>query len=149
MQSCYFTAVDDDAAVSARVWGTPPAAADQPVVEADGVITVLAIPRLLALAAGREPVVDLAVVDHLWPRMPADPQADLSWMAEPIVERLSPAVCEELAAVDLDRAPELAARWAPAIHWPVADCERLVRDLVSLARAAREQGRPVYSRYTL
>ncbi len=149
MQSCYFAAADDDAAVGAREWDARLRVDDVPVVEADGVIAVLAIPRLLALAADREPVLDLAVVDHLWPQMPADPQADVSWMAEPIVERISPAVCEELAAVDLERAPELAARWAPVIHWPVGECERLVRDLVVLARTAREQGRPLYSRYTL
>ncbi len=149
MQSCYFTAADDETAVGARAWGAPLGRDDLPVVEADGVIAVLAIPRLLALVADREPVVDLAVVDHLWPQMPADPQTDVSWMAEPIVERLAPALCDELAAIDLARAPDLAAHWAPAIHWPVADCERLVRDLVVLARSAREQGRPLYSRYAL
>ena len=49
------------------------------VVEADGVIPLLSIPRLLALVSGTEAVLDLALVDHLWPRMPDDPGADTSW----------------------------------------------------------------------
>lgn len=149
MESCYFAAVDDEAALRAREPGGPPAWDGTQVVEADGVITVLAIPRLLALATGTEVSLDLGVVDHLWPRMPEDPQADPSWMAEPIVERLSPGLCDQLAAIDLDRAAELAERWGPAIGWPPAECTELVRDLVTLARTAREQGRPVYSRYAL
>ncbi len=149
MESCYFAAVDDDAALRARDPGGPRGWAGSQVVAADGVIPVLAIPRLLALASGSAATLDLAVVDHLWPRMPEDPQADLSWMAEPIVERLSPAVCDRLAAIDLSWAAELARAWGPVINWPAPECEQLVRDLVTLARSAREQSRPVYSRYAL
>jgi hypothetical protein len=101
--------------------GGPPAWDGTQVVEVDGVITVLAIRRLLALATGTEVPVDLGVVDHLWPRMPEDPQADPSWTAEPIVERLSPGLCDQLAAIDL----------------------------ATPARTARAQGRPGHSRRAL
>ena len=148
MQSCYFAAVDDETALRVREPG-PLAREGLPVVEADGVIPLLSIPRLLALVSGTEAVLDLALVDHLWPRMPDDPGADTSWMAEPIVERLSPALCEDLAAIDLSRAAELAERWGPVVNRSPDDCEQLLRDLVALARTAREQGSPLYSRYAL
>ena len=149
MQSCYFTAVDDRTALRARERGGPLGWDALEVVEARGVVTVLAIPRLLAVARGAEAPVDLGIVDHLWPQMPEDPQADLAWMAEPIVERLSTRLRDELAALDPTRAPELAPRWAPHIHWSVTECEQLVRDLVALARTARDQGRALYNWYEL
>jgi hypothetical protein len=149
MESCYFTAVDDATALGSREHGGPLAGTTPGAVDARGVIPLLAMPQLLALARGDEPVLDLGLVSHLWPRMPADPHADRSWMAEPVLERLADRLRDDLAAIDAGRAAELAARWAPVIHWPVEECEALVRDLVALATRARDEGRPLYGWYRL
>lgn len=115
---------------------------------------MLTVPHLSALvdvAEGRPVSVDLSMVSQVWPPMPDDPQADLSWMGEPIVERLDDALRDRLATVDLASLSEWIQEWAAEVSGAVTleACEPLARELILLAR--RAQGRPVglYNRYEL
>lgn len=149
MASTYFLAASDAAAAE---WAQRLEELDGPdQVDAHQMITVPHLSALVDVAEGRPVGVDLSMVSQVWPPMPDDPQADLSWMGEPIVERLDDALRDRLATVDLASLSEWIQEWAAEVSGAVTleACEPLARELILLAR--RAQGRPVglYNRYEL
>ena len=75
-------------------------------VLAHDMITVPHLTSLPDLAEGLPVTVDLSVITQIWPNMPEDPEGDLSWMAEPVVERISDPLRDRVAAIHTEQVPE-------------------------------------------
>ncbi len=149
MSSVYFLAADDSEAL--RFAGD---VAD--LIEADRVVAhdMITVPHLTSLpdiAEGLPVAVDLSVTAHLWPPMPEDPESDLSWMAEPIVERLADTLRDRIAAIDPAGVATFVEAWAVEVSGSVDEeaCPHLAADLIALARRGRHRHLTLYNRYEM
>ena len=147
--SIYFLAEGDAEAVRlARDFGAP-LSADQ--VPAHDMITVPHLTSLPDLAEGVPVSVDLAVITQVWPNMPEDPESDLSWMAEPIIERIADALRDRVAAIHPDRVPEVIDAWTAELGESVGAgfAGQLVVDLIQLAQRGRDHHLGLFNWYEL
>lgn len=120
-------------------------------VLAHDLITVPHLTALPDLADGAPVAVDLSVLTQLWPVMPQDPQADVSWMAEPVIERLADPLRDRIAAIQLERVPGLLEAWTEQVSGSVDEqsAGQLAADLIDLARRGRDRGLALYNWYEL
>lgn len=127
---------------------------DEALLTADHVVghDMITLPHLTSLpdlAEGLPVAVDLSVVTQVWPVMPDDPESDLSWMAEPIIERISDSLRDRVAAIVPARVPALLDRWDAELNGSVGEGEsgRVALDLILLARRGRDGHLSLYNRY--
>lgn len=149
MSSIYFLAEDDDGAV--RFVGH-----HEELLKADHVLArdLITVPHLTSLAdlAERLPVtIDLSVATGIWPPMPEDPEHDLSWMAEPIIERIADPLRDRLAAIHADRVPAILEDWSAELNGSVDEgfVGPLAADLILLATRGRDRQLTLYNWYEL
>ena len=149
MSSIYFLAEDDDGAL--RFVGR-----DEELLKADHVLAhdMITVPHLTSLpdlAEGLPVTVDLSVITQIWPTMPEDPERDLSWMAEPVVERISDALRDRVAAIHSERVPELIEAWTAELGGVVSDgfSGQLAADLIQLAQRGCDRRLGLYNWYEL
>ena len=118
-------------------------------VRAHDMITVPHLTSLPDLAEGVPVTVDLSVITQIWPNMPEDPEGDLSWMAEPVVERISDPLRDRVAAIHPERVPELIEAWTAALSGSVSDglSGQLAADLIQLAQRGCERRLGLYNWY--
>ena len=149
MSSLYYLAADDSEAL--RLAGDVAG-----LIEADRVFAhdMITIPHLTALpdvAEGLPVAIDLSVTAQIWPHMPEDPESDLSWMAEPIVERIADALRDRIAAVDPAGVDAFVEAWGAEVTGSVDDdaVPQLAADLIALARRGRDRHLTLYNRYEM
>lgn len=120
-------------------------------VLAHDIITVPHLTSLPDLAEGRPVTVDLSVLTQIWPTMPQDPERDLSWMAEPIIERIADPLRDRVAAIHPDRVPVLIEDWTAQLSGSVDDGSsgQLAVDLITLATRGRDRHLTLYNWYEL
>jgi hypothetical protein len=120
-------------------------------VLAHDMITVPHLTSLPDLAEGVPVSVDLAVITQIWPTMPEDPESDLSWMAEPIIERIADPLRDRVAAIHPDRVPEVIEAWAAELGESVSAgfAGQLAGDLIQLAQRGRDRHLGLYNWYEL
>jgi len=149
MSSTYFTAGSDAEAIE-RAHDVR-AGSETELVNAHQLITVPHVSGLADIAEGRAVEIDLSVATQVWPQMPEDPATDLSWMGEPIVERIADDLRDRLAAIDLVGLPEWIAAWGDEVSGSVEPgaFEQLARELVQLARRASQGQQGLYNCYEL
>ncbi|MBP0453034.1 hypothetical protein J5Y04_26325 [Kitasatospora sp. RG8] len=153
----YFRAADAASVVRAveQADGGSPLTARPPAF--DGVETKRVDPGVILaqlIAAIREVPwqVDLVEETYVWPTSPPPgpdgvENEDDPWMTGPWVSQLPPQVRDTLAGAHDSRLPAIAARWVQAeeLHGALADhMEPVARDLVLLARRARDAGEQLY-----
>lgn len=149
MSSIYFLAEDDAGAV--RFVGHYEELLRVDHVLAHDMITVPHLTSLPDLAEGLPVTVDVSVATSIWPPMPEDPERDLSWMAEPIIERLADPLRDRLAAIHPDRVPVILKAWAAELSGSVDEgfAGPLAADLILLAKRGRDRQLTVYNWYEL
>lgn len=149
MSSLYYLAADDADAL--RLAGTAADLLEADAVPAHDMITVPHLTSLPDIAEGRPVAIDLTVTAHLWPPMPEDPEVDLSWMAEPVVERIADTLRDRLAAIDPGTVAALAEAWVAEVSGAVEEgaCPQVAADLISLARRGRDRGLSLFNRYEM
>ncbi len=148
LSSLYYLAASDADALSTL--GDPgPSPADG--VLAHDMITVPHLTALADLGEGKPVAIDLSATTPLWPPMPDDPETDLSWMAEPVIERVADALRDRLAALDPDRLDAWVASWSAEVAGAVDPdaSPRLAAELIALARRGRDRRLALYNRYEL
>lgn len=120
-------------------------------VVAHDMITVPHLSSLPDLAEGLPVAVDLSVATQIWPVMPLDPESDLSWMAEPVVERISDSLRDRVAAIRADRVPSFLDRWDAELNGAVGDgmSAQVAVDLILLAQRGRDRQLRLYNWYEL
>lgn len=149
MSSIYFLAEGDAEAIRLVVDFEALPSADQ--VPAHDMITVPHLTSLPDLAEGVPVSVDLTVITQIWPTMPEDPESDLSWMAEPIIERIADPLRDRVAAIHPDRVPEVIDAWAAELGESVNQgfSGQLAVDLIQLAQRGRDRHLGLYNWYEL
>lgn len=149
MGSIYFLARADADALRliGRVEGL--LAADH--VVAHDMITVPHLTSLADLAEGLPVTVELSVTRPLWPPMPEDPEADLGWMAEPVIEGVADALRDRVASIPEERVRALVDAWSEELGGSVdaGAVDRLALDLIRLARRGRDGRLALYNWYEL
>lgn len=149
MASIYFLAGSDAQAL--RFVGRVEDLLEADHVHAHDLITVPHLTCLPDLADGLPVTADLSVITQIWPHMPEDPQSDLSWMAEPIIERIADPLRDRVAAIQLEGVPNLLDDWTEEVRGSVDEesAGQLATDLIDLARRGRDRGLPLYNWYEL
>ena len=149
MSSIYFLAEEDDGAL--RFLGHYEELLKADHVLAHDMITVPHLTSLPELAEGLPVTVDLSVSTSIWPPMPADPERDLSWMAEPIIERIADPLRDRLAAIHPDRVPAILEGWSAELSGSVDEgfVGPLAADLILLATRGRDRQLTLYNWYEL
>jgi hypothetical protein len=126
-------------------------------VEAKGIDPAVALGKLVALIRGVPWDVDLVRLVLVWPPPETQPASeeeydalpeDSPWKGGPMLEELNRDVCDTLATVDDARLAALAAQWAQIEEFhntmSADDALSLIKDLVGLARRARDAGDRLY-----
>ncbi len=149
MSSIYFLAEGDAEAVRLALDVAALPSADH--VPAHDMITVPHLTSLPDLAQGVPVSVDLAVITQIWPTMPEDPESDLSWMAEPIIEHIADPLRDRVAAIHPDRVPEVIEAWTAELgdSVSVGFAGQLAVDLIQLAQRGRDHHLALYNWYEL
>lgn len=149
MSSIYFLAGGDAEAVRL-------AAHFEDLLRADHVLAhdMITVPHLTALPdlAERVPVtVDLSVITQIWPNMPEDPEGDLSWMAEPIIERIAATLRDRVAAIRPERVNQIVEAWTAELSGSVSEgfSGQLAADLIQLAQRGRDRHLGLFNWYEL
>jgi len=126
------------------------------LLKADHVLAhdMITVPHLTSLPdlAERLPVtVDISTTAQIWPTMPPDPQSDLSWMAEPIIERIADPLRDRLAAIHRDQVSAILQDWTAELNGAVDESAtgQLASDLVLLAERGRDEQLGLYNWYEL
>lgn len=115
---------------------------------------MITVPHLTSLPnlAERLPVaINLSVAASIWPTMPQDPERDLSWMAEPIIERITDPLRDRVAAIHQDQLPAIIQDWNAELNGAVDESQsrQLAADLVLLAERGRDRQLHLYNWYEL
>lgn len=120
-------------------------------VDAHDLITVPHLTSLPDLAEGRPITIDLSVATQIWPPLPENPETDLAWMAEPVIERLSDSLRDRVAAIPPDQATALAQSWSVELNGAVDEgaTDQLAHDLIRLAQRGRDGHLTLYNWYEL
>jgi len=120
-------------------------------VLAHDMITVPHLTSLPDLAEGLPVTVDPSVITQIWPNMPEDPEGDLSWMAEPVVERIADRLRDRVAAIHPERVPVLIEAWTAELSGSVSDglSGQLAADLIRLAQRGCDRRLGLYNWYEL
>jgi hypothetical protein len=154
----YFRAADgrEAARVMERLGGPLGPAPAFDGVETKGIDPAVILGQLVAFIRRVPWEVDLVPTTMVWPSPETKPPSEEAynrlpesspWKTGPWLEELSPRVRDTLATVEDARFSELAAQWAGVEELYDAD-ERdllvLIKDLVGLARRARDAGDKVY-----
>lgn len=149
MSSIYFLADGDAEAVRFAAHLEDLLRADH--VHAHDMITVPHLTSLPDLAEGVPVTVDLSVITQIWPNMPEDPERDLSWMAEPVIERIADPLRDRVAAIDPERVPGLIEAWTAELSGSVSEgfSGQLAADLIQLAQRGRDRQLGLYNWYEL
>lgn len=149
MSSIYFLAADDSEAL--RFAGEVADLIEADRVFAHDMITVPHLTALPDLAEGLPVAIDLSVTAHRWPHMPEDPESDISWMAEPIVERIADALRDRIAAIDPAGVESFVEAWGAEVSGSVDDdaWPQLAADLIALARRGRDRHLALHNRYEM
>jgi hypothetical protein len=126
-------------------------------VETKGIDPFVMLGQLVAYIRQVPWEVDLVSATIVWPSHETKPASEEAynslpesspWKTGPWLEELSPRVRDTLAAVEDARFSELAAKWAGIEefdgHADESDLLVLIKDLVGLARRARDAGDQVY-----
>lgn len=126
-------------------------------VEAKGIDPGVTLGQLVALVRGVPWNVDLVRSVLVWPPPETQPATeeeydalpdDSPWKDGPMLEELNRDVCDTLGTVDDAGLPALAAQWAriEEFHDTMSadDALSLIKDLVALARRARDAGDRLY-----
>jgi hypothetical protein len=114
-------------------------------------ITVPHLTSLPDLAERLSVAVDLSLTAQIWPTMPQDPEHDLSWMAEPIIERVADSLRDRVAAIDADQVPAILQDWTAELNGAVDEglSGQLAVDLILLAKRGRDRQVQLYNWYEL
>jgi hypothetical protein len=149
VSSIYFLAGGDAEAVRLAAHHKDMLRADH--VLAHDMITVPHLTSLADLAEGVPVTVDLSVITQIWPNMPEDPEGDLSWMAEPIIERIADTLRDRLAAIRPERVNEIVEAWTAELSGSVSDqfSGQLAADLIQLAQRGCDRQLGLYNSYEL
>ncbi len=149
MSSIYFLAGGDAEAVRLAADFEDLLRADH--VLAHDMITVPHLTSLPDLAEGVPVTVDLSVITQISPNMPEDPERDLSWMAEPIIERIADPLRDRVAAIRPERVHEIVAAWTAELSGSVSNGStgQLAADLIQLAQLGRDHHLGLYNWYEL
>lgn len=120
-------------------------------VLAHDMVTVPHLTSLPDLAEGLAISIDLTVTTALWPPLPHDPETDLSWMAEPVIERVADSLRDRVAAIDPTRLTDLLDAWSEEVQGAIEvdAAEKLATDLILLAGRGRDRGLGLYNWYEL
>jgi hypothetical protein len=147
--SIYFLAEGDAEAVRLALDFRALLTADH--VPAHDMITVPHLTSLPDLAEGVPVSVDLSVITQIWPTIPEDPESDLSWMAEPIIERIADPQRDRVAAIHPDRVPEVIEAWTAELGESVSEgsAGQLAVDLIQLAQRGQDHHLGLYNWYEL
>ena len=126
-------------------------------VEAKGIDPCVVLGQLVAFIRGVPWDVDLVRTVLVWPPPETQPATeeeyealpeDSPWKEGPLLQALDRDVRDTLGTVDDARLPALAAQWAriEEFHHTMRtdDALSLIKDLVGLARRARDAGHPLY-----
>ena len=83
--------------------------------------------------------------------MPEDPEGDLSWMAEPIIERIADPLRDRVAAIRPERVNEIVEAWTAELSGSVSEGSsgQLATDLIQLAQRGRDRHLGLYNWYEL
>lgn len=149
MSSIYYLASGDPEAL--RFVGHVEELLNVDHVLAHDMITVPHLTSLPDLAEGLPVAVDLSVTTQIWPTMPPDPESDLSWMAEPLIERIAVSLRDRMAAIHTRRLPAIIQDWTTEVNGAVDDglAGQLAADLILLARRGRDRQLQLYNWYEL
>lgn len=149
MSSIYYLACGDPEAL--RFVGHVEDLLNVDHVLAHDMITVPHLTSLPDLAEGLPVAVDLSVTTQIWPTMPPDPESDLSWMAEPLIERIAVSLRDRIAAIHTDRLPAIIQDWTTELNGAVDDglTGQLAADLILLAQRGRDRQLHLYNWYEL
>ncbi len=114
-------------------------------------VTVPHLTSLPDLAEGLPIAIDLSVTQQIWPPMPENPETDLAWMAEPVIERLAYSLRDRVAAIPPDRAAALAEDWSVELNGSVDEgvAGQLAHDLILLAQRGRDGQLALYNWYEM
>ncbi len=120
-------------------------------VDAHDMITVPHFTSLPDLAEGRPITIDLSVTNQIWPPMPENPETDLAWLAEPLIERLADSLRDRVAAIPPDQVAALADAWSVELNGAVDEglSGQLAHDLIQLAQRGRDNHLALYNWYEL
>jgi hypothetical protein len=126
-------------------------------VETKGIDPFVTLGQLVAYIRQVPWEVDLVSATTVWPSPETKPASEEAynslpesspWKTGPWLEELSPRVRDTLSAVEDARFSELAAKWAGIEEFDSqadeTDLLVLIKDLVGLARRARDAGDQVY-----
>ena len=93
--------------------------------------------------------IDLSVTQQLWPLMPEDPEADVTWMAEPVIERIADSLRDRVAAIPPGQVAALAEAWSVEVNGAVDEgaSAQLAQDLILLAQRGRDGQLTLYNWY--
>ena len=147
MSSIYFLADDDAGAL--RFVGHYEDLMEAEHVLAHDMITVPHLTSLPDLAEKLPVTIDVSVSTSIWPPMPEDPEGDLSWMAEPSIERIADLLRDRLAAIHPDTVPAILEDWSAELSGSVDEgfVGPLAADLIRLARRGRDRHLTLYNWY--
>ena len=145
--SIYYLAPSDADAVRFVGHSEELLAADH--VVAYDMITQPHLTSLPDLAEGVPIAIDLSVTQQLWPLMPEDPEADVTWMAEPVIERIADSLRDRVAAIPPGQVAALAEAWSVELNGAVDEgaSARLAQDLILLAQRGRDGQLTLYNWY--
>jgi hypothetical protein len=149
VSSVYFLADADAEAVRLAAHFEDLLRADH--VLAHDMITVPHLTSLPDLAEGVPVTVDLSVITQIWPNMPEDPEGDLSWMAEPVIERIADPLRDRVAAIRPERVNEIVEAWTAELSGSVSNefTGQLATDLIQLAQRGCDRHLGLYNWYEL
>lgn len=147
MGSTYYLAAGD-----AEALGFVGRLADLPRVDCVPAHDMITVPHLTSLpdtAEGKPTAIDLSVATQIWPNMPQDPSSDLSWMAQPLIERIADTLRDRVAGIDLDSLASFIDDWIAEVNGSVDPdaCPQLAADLIALARRGRDRQLRLYNWY--
>lgn len=153
----YFRAANAERAVRAMNLPSGRPGAEFDGVETKGIDPYVMLGQLVVFIREVPWEPDIISSKTLWPppdTKPSGEQAyrelpeDSPWRTGPWLEELGVQVRETLASVDDARMPDLAAQWAGIEEFrgllAIDDALPLTRDLIALARRARESGDQLY-----
>jgi hypothetical protein len=151
----YFRASDADYAMLAIVSG--PQNTDFNTVEAKGVDPFVMLGKLVAFIRSTPWSPNTVAARTIWPPPKTKPTSqgafdrlsqNSPWRTGPWLEELSVQTRDTLALADDARLPELAEQWAKIEEFgrlvDARDLLPLIRELVDLARKARDNGEQLY-----
>lgn len=149
MSSIFFLADGDAAALQFVAHVDDLLMADH--VQAHEMITVPHLTSLPDLAEGVPVSVDLSAIRQIWPTMPEDPERDLSWMAEPIIERVADPLRDRVAGIHPERVPAVVDAWTAELSGAVSEgfSGQLATDLIRLAQRGRDRQLGLYNWYEM